>query len=74
MNTLEHLPPGREGVIFAAPPAPHLAALGLRPGKKVMVHARETFGGPVIVEIEGRNVALGRGLVRKILLYKAEAN
>ena len=71
--SLEHLAEGEAAVIAAAPLSPHLAALGLRPGKKVVLQAREKFMGPLIIEIEGRHVALGRGLGRKIILDSSEA-
>ncbi len=73
-KTLMQLADGDMGVIAAVPPAPHLAALGLRPGKKVLMHAREKFQGPVIVEVEGRSIALGRGLGSKIMLEAQEAS
>ncbi len=73
-KTLMQLADGDMGVIAAVPPAPHLAALGLRPGKTVLVHAREKFQGPVIIEIEGRSIALGRGLGSKIMLETQEAS
>lgn len=44
-----------------------LASLGIRPGASLKVLARGP-GGPLLVEVEGCRVALGRGLARRILV------
>lgn len=70
--TLESLGNGQEGVICRVPPHPLLAPLGFRPGKRVRVCARERFGGPVIAQVERRNVALSRSLAGQIELAGGE--
>ncbi len=62
----------QEGIIHYVPDNPLLAPLGLRPGKKVRVCARECFGGPVIAEVERRRVALDRLLAGEIIVKKGE--
>ena len=44
----------------------YLDELGVRPGCRVHVGAREPFGGPVWVEVDGRERALGRPLARVV--------
>ncbi|RQD72751.1 MAG: hypothetical protein D5R97_10465 [Candidatus Syntrophonatronum acetioxidans] len=70
--TLDCLRKDQEGIIHYVPDNPLLAPLGLRPGKKVRVCARECFGGPVIAEVERRRVALDRLLAGEIIVKKGE--
>ncbi len=46
--------------------ADQLARQGLRSGDIVVVKNRAPLGGPVLVEVQGAVIALGRGLARKI--------
>ncbi len=43
-----------------------LARQGLRSGDIVVVKNRAPLGGPVLVEVQGAVIALGRALARKI--------
>lgn len=43
-----------------------LRQLGLTPGRKVKVLRFAPIGGPVMVDVEGRSVALGRGIAARI--------
>jgi len=45
-----------------------LNQLGLQVGDKLHVLRRAPFGGPVLVECNGREVALGRGVAEKIIV------
>lgn len=45
-----------------------LEALGIRPGKKVKKVSSQIFRGPVIIGIDGRDIALGYGLAKKIMI------
>jgi len=44
----------------------HLNILGIHVGDQIVVVDRAPFHGPVLVEIHGSRVALGRGVARKI--------
>lgn len=66
--TLNKIDEGRTAVIASGPRIPHMAALGLRPGKRVKVHARGRFRGPVIVEVDGRYMAVGRDIGSEIFV------
>lgn len=44
----------------------HLACLGIRMHKKICKVASQPFRGPVVVEVDGKQVAIGRGMCRKI--------
>lgn len=43
-----------------------LGQLGLLPGDRVQILRHAPFGGPVLIEVEGRSIALGRGIASKI--------
>lgn len=45
-----------------------LARLGIVPGAEVVVVSRAPVGGPVLVEVNGARVALGRGVARKVVV------
>jgi DtxR family transcriptional regulator, Mn-dependent transcriptional regulator len=44
----------------------YLAERGIRPGVRVTLSGRQPFGGPLLVEVEGREHALGGELVRRM--------
>lgn len=44
----------------------HLASLGIRVGDWITVVERAPFRGPMLVEVDGTRVALGRGVASKI--------
>jgi len=48
-----------------------LRQLGLTPGKEVKVLRHAPLGGPLMIDVEGRFVALGRGIAARI---KVEMN
>ena len=43
-----------------------LRRLGLMPGDRIIVTKRAPFNGPLLVEVNGRAIALGRGVAGKI--------
>ena len=45
-----------------------LTQIGLHPGDSLRVLRIAPMGGPVLVEINGREVALGRGVAQKIFV------
>lgn len=45
-----------------------LEAMGIRPGKKIKKMSSQIFKGPVVIEIDGRDIALGHGLAKKVLI------
>ncbi len=50
----------------ADPMVDQLARQGLRSGDVVLVKNRAPLGGPILVEVRGAVIALGRTLARKI--------
>jgi DtxR family Mn-dependent transcriptional regulator len=50
----------------------YLAERGIRPGARVMVKERQPFGGPLFVEVDGAEHALGGELVRRMRVSAAE--
>lgn len=43
-----------------------LRQLSILPGECVRILKRAPFDGPVLIELEGRSVALGRGVAAKV--------
>lgn len=43
-----------------------LRRLGLMPGDQIIITKRAPFRGPLLVDANGRSVALGRGVAAKI--------
>ena len=61
---------GEAGVITQIPDCQLLAPLGLRPGKYVRLRARQSCGGPLVVQTAGRKVAVDRDLADAIKLRR----
>jgi len=49
----------------------HLNTLGIHVGDTVTVVERAPFKGPVLVEVHGSRVALGRGVAQKVVVEGA---
>ena len=49
-----------------------LDAMGLRPGKVVRKLSSQFMAGPVTVLVDGRQLAMGRGIARKIRVRVAD--
>ncbi len=43
-----------------------LACLGLRVGKTIRKVASEPLRGPIVVEVDGGHIAIGRGVAEKV--------
>ena len=51
-----------------------LRQLGLLPGDRARVMRHAPFGGPVMIEVNGRTIALGRGVAAKISVEVEQEN
>ena len=69
MKSLAHLPAGSQAVVATLPHprglAKRLIALGLTPGSEVRV-LQNRGRGPLIVEVHGARLALGRGQAERV--------
>jgi ferrous iron transport protein A len=45
-----------------------LEAMGLRPGKVVTKVSSQFMAGPVTVAVDGRQVAMGRGIAARVMV------
>ena len=45
-----------------------LRQLGLFPGDQARVLRHAPLGGPILVEVEGRSIALGRGVASRVIV------
>lgn len=71
MMSLIDVPVGRQvrmGSVEGRRLLDKLIQIGLHPGDSLRVLRIAPMGGPMLVEINGREVALGRGVARKILV------
>ena len=68
--TVDKLLPSQEGTVFQLPDNPLLPVLGIRPGKTIKLLTRQRFGGPLILKINGRSVAVSRSLASRIIVKK----
>jgi len=50
----------------------HLSSLGVRPGKILRKITSQPMGGPIMVEVEGARVAIGRGMAARIIIGKVQ--
>lgn len=48
----------------------HLRTMGIREGKTVEIIASLPASGPLVLEVEGTQIAIGRGMARQILIQK----
>jgi len=70
-TTLHILKNGDEGIIETIPSgecARRLDALGLREGKKIRKVSGMPFHGPVTIILEGRQIAIGNRIARRIMV------
>lgn len=49
-----------------------LRTMGIREGKALRVVASFPFAGPVVVEVDGREITLGRGIAQRIVVSVGE--
>lgn len=70
MTNLAALPAGRTAVVVALRGGrgmrSKLDAMGVRPGKRVRKLSSQLLAGPVTVLIDGRQVAMGRGIAQRV--------
>jgi ferrous iron transport protein A len=49
-----------------------LRNMGIREGKIVRILAAQPFGGPVVIEVDGRATTIGRGMANGIMVEPVE--
>ncbi len=65
---LNDLRVGEKGTVCLVPEVELLSALGIRVGKRVQVMARSIAGGPILVRVDRRTVAIDRTIASQIML------
>ena len=45
-----------------------LRTTGIREGKIIVLLTKQPFGGPIVVEIDGRETTIGRGMAQRIIV------
>lgn len=75
--TLDALPKGEKGRVIAVRGGRglvmRLSHLGILPGAVVRAVAQAPLHGPLLVEVNGAQVALGRGVARRVLVQPIES-
>ncbi len=66
--TLKELPSGSNGIILNVPDNPLMYPLGLRPGKEVYSRGKQLFGGPVLVKVGDRQIAVSRAIAEEVII------
>ena len=70
VTNLERLPAGRSAVVVALRGGRgmmgKLETMGLRPGKRVQKLSAQFMAGPVTIVVDGRQLAMGRGIARRV--------
>ena len=46
----------------------NLRIKGIKEGKNIKIIARQPIGGPLVVEVEGMQTVIGRGMAKKIFV------
>lgn len=68
--SLATLGQGETAVVIAMQGGPgfmrRLRNIGIREGRSVKVVATHPFGGPVVVEVDGRQITLGRNMASRV--------
>ena len=47
-----------------------LNQMGIHPGDTVLVKRSAIMGGPILIRVHGADVALGRGMTRKVIVQE----
>jgi len=75
-TTLADLPAGKTAVVVelrgGRGMVHRLDALGLRPGKAVRKLSSQFMAGPITVLIDGRELAMGRGIAGRVVVRVLE--
>ena len=71
-DSLASMRPGQHGVVVEVlgghRAVERLAALGIRPGRRVTKVSSMLLGGPVTIEVDRAHVAIGRHMADKVLI------
>lgn len=71
-KSLVQLMPNEEGVVVEVQGgwgmARKLEAMGIRPGKKVVKVSSQIMKGPIIVSVDGYQIALGFGVANRVIV------
>ncbi|SES72487.1 FeoA family protein [Anaerobranca gottschalkii] len=60
------------GVIINTPSNTLLEALGVRKGKCFLCKVKQPFGGPMIIQIDDRKVAIDKSIAENIIIQELE--
>jgi ferrous iron transport protein A len=69
-TTVDKLAPGQEGNVVALQGGrgmkARLESMGVRPGKTLRKVSSQLMAGPITILMDGRQMAMGRGIARRI--------
>jgi ferrous iron transport protein A len=64
--------PNCKGMIISTPSNTLLEALGVRQGKCILCKVKQPFGGPMVVQIGDRKVAIDKVVAENIMVKEVE--
>ena len=74
-TTLARMLPGQSGIVVQIQGGPgmanRLSSLGISPGKRIRKISSMLMRGPVTIEIDRSQVAIGRGMANRIIVNLA---
>ncbi|MCK5077629.1 MAG: ferrous iron transport protein A [Calditrichia bacterium] len=69
---LKEIPEGKKGKVLNCEGGisfrMRLTKLGLHKGDEIKIKRNSRFTGPVLIEVMGREIAVGRGIAEKIMM------
>ena len=49
-----------------------LRSMGIKEGKVICLDAKHYFAGPLVVDVDGRQITIGRGMAAKIIVRREQ--
>ena len=69
---LDALPPKKEAIVQQINGGrgleQKLQVMGIRKGQHIFMASKQPFRGPITIKVNGREITLGRGMAKKILV------
>ena len=66
--SMAELKPGQQGIVIEIPATDLLPELSIRVGKQISIIARSLAGGPILVRVDNRSIAIDLEIAREILI------
>ena len=75
ITTICSMADGEEGTVvqlgYGLGQRDHLKSMGLREGKNIKIKGRQLGGGPIVIDVDGMEIALGRRMAARVLVKRS---